>query len=434
MFTQCPHCLTLFRITTEQLKAAEGRVRCCQCNKVFNALQRLQEFPKAFNNQPPPSQFADMLHPDEDAELLESFESLLERPDSTLINDSEVERSLDDLADDSGMADPSLSGDSGLVEDSAPIESSRLSEDSNLEEDQRALSGDSQSQLLFELDDGLETEPDYFAAGTESQMSELLDQDSASLLLPDDDLPQPGLAEIIELDIPQPHLRHAAETQEDEPQTAQAHETEVDIDAELEQVPPSVSEPRGTHTDKSETRPHKDLIDDLDQPFEFQPSDEELRRRRNNWLWLIASLLLILPLSGQIAWQMRDRLIYYDNGRLLLNTLCDVAGCRVPMRRATDKIVIVQRALTAHPVKPDILLMQLEIVNTAPFAQPYPKLQLSLYNDMEKLIARRTFDPEEYLDLPTQRLPMLNKQTTTHIDLELVDPGSEVTGFKFDFL
>jgi hypothetical protein len=59
---------------------------------------------------------------------------------------------------------------------------------------------------------------------------------------------------------------------------------------------------------------------------------------------------------------------------------------------------------------------------------------LSLYNEMEKLIARRTFDPQEYLDLPTEHLPMLNKQTTTHIHLELVDPGSEVTGFKFDFL
>ncbi|MEJ2424371.1 MAG: DUF3426 domain-containing protein [Candidatus Thiodiazotropha sp.] len=127
-------------------------------------------------------------------------------------------------------------------------------------------------------------------------------------------------------------------------------------------------------------------------------------------------------------------MIYSDNGRLLLNTLCDVAGCSVPMRRATDKIVIIQRALTAHPEKPDVLVMQLELVNTASFKQPYPKLQLSLYNEMEKLIARRTFDPQEYLDLPTERLPMLNKQTTTHIHLELVDPGSEVTGFKFDFL
>ncbi|MET0089094.1 MAG: DUF3426 domain-containing protein [Candidatus Thiodiazotropha sp.] len=434
MFTQCPRCMTLFRITTEQLKAAEGRVRCCQCNQVFNALQRLQEYPKAFNNQATTSQFAEPLHPDQDAELLESFDSQLQRPDSTLINDSEVERSLDDLADDSALTDLPLVEESGLADDSTPIESPSLSEDSNLEDDQRSLAGDSQSQLLYEQDDGLETEPDYFAADTESQMSELLDQDSASLLLPDDDLPQSGLAEIIELDIPQPELKRAAETREEEPEDQQTDAVETDADTAPEQAIPPAVETQTQTSDSDDTHPDKDLFDDLDHPFEFEPSDEELRRRRNNRFWLFGSLLLILPLAGQIAWQMRDRLIYYDNGRLLLNTLCDVAGCSVPMRRAMDKIVIVQRALTAHPNKPGVLLMQLEIVNTAAFAQPYPKLQLSLFNEMEKLIARRTFTPEEYLDLPTQRLPMLNKQTATHIALELVDPGSEVTGFKFDFL
>ncbi len=45
MFTQCPHCQTLFRISSEQLKSAGGKVRCCQCNQVFNALDSLQEIP-----------------------------------------------------------------------------------------------------------------------------------------------------------------------------------------------------------------------------------------------------------------------------------------------------------------------------------------------------------------------------------------------------
>ncbi|MBV2092871.1 MAG: zinc-ribbon domain-containing protein [Candidatus Thiodiazotropha sp. (ex Ctena orbiculata)] len=48
MFTQCAHCLTLFRITPEQLKAAAGQVRCCQCNQTFNALENLHESPMSF--------------------------------------------------------------------------------------------------------------------------------------------------------------------------------------------------------------------------------------------------------------------------------------------------------------------------------------------------------------------------------------------------
>lgn len=39
IITQCPHCLTSFNATSEQLQAAQGLVRCGACQKVFNALQ-----------------------------------------------------------------------------------------------------------------------------------------------------------------------------------------------------------------------------------------------------------------------------------------------------------------------------------------------------------------------------------------------------------
>lgn len=41
MKTRCPDCQTTFRVTPEQLKARAGRVRCGQCQSVFNALDNL---------------------------------------------------------------------------------------------------------------------------------------------------------------------------------------------------------------------------------------------------------------------------------------------------------------------------------------------------------------------------------------------------------
>ena len=43
MFTQCPNCETTFQVTAEQLKAANGDVRCGHCLTVFNALDNLSE-------------------------------------------------------------------------------------------------------------------------------------------------------------------------------------------------------------------------------------------------------------------------------------------------------------------------------------------------------------------------------------------------------
>lgn len=43
MLTRCPACATTFRVTPDQLKVLHGKVRCGQCQHVFNALDTLLE-------------------------------------------------------------------------------------------------------------------------------------------------------------------------------------------------------------------------------------------------------------------------------------------------------------------------------------------------------------------------------------------------------
>ena len=45
MYTQCPDCSTVFRVTAEALRVAQGRVRCGICSAGFNALDNLSEAP-----------------------------------------------------------------------------------------------------------------------------------------------------------------------------------------------------------------------------------------------------------------------------------------------------------------------------------------------------------------------------------------------------
>lgn len=45
MLTRCPACATHFRVTPDQLKLRSGRVRCGECQHVFNALDTLIEEP-----------------------------------------------------------------------------------------------------------------------------------------------------------------------------------------------------------------------------------------------------------------------------------------------------------------------------------------------------------------------------------------------------
>ena len=59
ILTRCPACGTRFRVTPEQLRAREGRVRCGRCRAAFNALEALDEaaravpLPTATEQEPP---------------------------------------------------------------------------------------------------------------------------------------------------------------------------------------------------------------------------------------------------------------------------------------------------------------------------------------------------------------------------------------------
>ncbi len=46
MHTKCPDCKTKFLVNDDQLRAAQGKVRCSRCHKVFNALDSLQKPPQ----------------------------------------------------------------------------------------------------------------------------------------------------------------------------------------------------------------------------------------------------------------------------------------------------------------------------------------------------------------------------------------------------
>jgi predicted Zn finger-like uncharacterized protein len=47
MYTYCPGCAAIFRITAETVSAAAGQVRCGQCDRVFNAVDCLYDDPVA---------------------------------------------------------------------------------------------------------------------------------------------------------------------------------------------------------------------------------------------------------------------------------------------------------------------------------------------------------------------------------------------------
>ena len=101
MFTQCPDCQTTFRVSTEALQQAEGRVRCGGCGNAFNALDYLS---KDDSSQVAPEGHASTESmSDQHKQLLETLDKLA-GPEVEL-EDTGVEWRVLEMSDD-GNTDP----------------------------------------------------------------------------------------------------------------------------------------------------------------------------------------------------------------------------------------------------------------------------------------------------------------------------------------
>jgi predicted Zn finger-like uncharacterized protein len=165
------------------------------------------------------------------------------------------------------------------------------------------------------------------------------------------------------------------------------------------------------------------------------PLPELLRpgRHRRSPLWTLGVLLLLAAGVAQLGWWGRDYWVKLPEGRQLLELLCGHLGCELPPQRAPELFRIETRAVSTHPELAAILRVRMTFVNRAEFAQPHPQLQVTFFRDEVVPAVQRTFRPEEYLMQASDARALLLPGQMVYVELEVEDPGPEVTGFQFEF-
>jgi len=151
------------------------------------------------------------------------------------------------------------------------------------------------------------------------------------------------------------------------------------------------------------------------------------------WGWSIGIILLLVVFIAQGAWLNRHQLLLNPQARNLIESLCENMPCNLPPRRNPDAFKVIERKVSIHPEIKDILSISILFANQADFAQPAPGVTLSLFNNQQELIARRSFSHKDYMDHYSRKVPIFDPGQTQTFFLNLEDPGSDVTGFEFNF-
>jgi predicted Zn finger-like uncharacterized protein len=119
-------------------------------------------------------------------------------------------------------------------------------------------------------------------------------------------------------------------------------------------------------------------------------------RRVPSWAWGMASALLLVTLLAQTAYFLRDTLVSrLPQTRPALEQACAVLGCTLSLPKNLAYLQIIGSDLQTETS--GRLRLTLTLGNRAGHAQAWPVLVLTLTDQRNRPLARRSFAPSEYL-------------------------------------
>jgi predicted Zn finger-like uncharacterized protein len=434
--TQCPHCQTSFRVTHHQLSVARGVVRCGQCLQVFNAAKQLLEQNRVASDPaslaapaavtpvpvpvpvPVPTPSEPLAAPAQDlASTTEALEALdldheLARLERRRPGDRRVaseEATLHARRDEHGPDEHADTPFGTATDDRSEPEAVR--EDAPVLIEQQPLTAQAAS-----VDE--RTEPTLGNADFD-----LDDEPATHQPALDDAFEQPpGLSSQAE---PLPASGFSALDDEHPIDRLSAHDDDTPDAPASERLEPSL----GSKPERVRKEPLVDVVDD--------PLQLGWEKPAPNWgkrvLWSLLTLLAAGLLAFQYVWYHFDEMARQDQYRPWFQQVCPMLGCQVPTRVDISRIKSSNLVVRSHPDFKGALIVDAIIYNRAPFAQPFPLLELRFADLNGQLIASRRFKPSEYLSGELAGRGEMPSQTPIHIALDILDPGPKAVNYSLSF-
>lgn len=433
--TKCPHCGSTFRISDAQLAAKGGSVRCGSCLQVFRADLHLVGAAAPAPVAPPPAPKPKAKGQDESWAL--------------------------DLMGKEGNASPQGDDEFGFNDDEV---------DAFIDSGASAAPASQPKGLRFddEINDLLEDAGEGIALGS----SDKADRISESA---DESWAKDILSELADEE-KQSSQKYGMELVDDKgkkapknPKLAAALGHKTDVEEDVFTALGAVS--RAKPAKPADTRPADDFLSDdsdvlgfldeddlsgapaarpaapasnpfsLDRPLAHVEAPVVIKPRRDpiNWgrllTWSFLCLIALAMFAAQYIYFNFETMAISPKSRPVMEKVCaKIEGCRLPDIPDPSRLVIKELVVRKHPKATDALQVDAILKNEAPFAQPFPALQLRFINSQDEVVASRVLRPGEYLAGEAVFMRRMPPETPIRISVSIVDPGKDAVSYSLTAL
>ncbi len=158
-----------------------------------------------------------------------------------------------------------------------------------------------------------------------------------------------------------------------------------------------------------------------------------VRSRKKTLFWGFFLLFFSVALIVQYAWFNKQDLSLHPSLRPGFEWLCKQFECNIPPLINIDAIKGTELVVRSHPDVDEALLVDLVIINTADYSQPYPRLQLSFTDINGMPVAKRQFRASEYLGGELAGSTKMPSGQPIRLGLEIIDPGQDAVSYDLSF-
>jgi len=484
MYTQCPHCQTIFGVSETHLSAAFGRVRCGHCRGQFNArrhlLDELPEQPTQAETPPPVVEeqaivtaavesdveetetnlsqvipadeldYIDLSSPATEPVLNEPIEEISVEPEASLeipetatqpplIKSTTEKEELDAIFASLDQRLEELSEDTteAVIKPFEEFDANRVRQ-----EDYQDAFGDPDNQTEDDIKASIET---IFAAAEAELIKTDIADDSdtnAANEIPLETFLAETRVELLgtdEVEQPEEYQETSAPHSED------VFLTENDNEIENFELATDDNERVILDGDSDEAVAKSDTVQSRETAFEQEELPfalhEDLTTEPHpprSWLKAIGLFGVIMFLLAAIGFQLAlFRNVELANKLPVLKpylvTFCQYLPCQFTGQRDVKRIQLTSRDVRSHPKDKHTILISAIFVNNAPFDQPYPEILITLSDLTTTVVAQRRFTPQDYL-ARANAFQLMKSGKPVHISLEVLDPGNDAVNFQFEFL
>jgi predicted Zn finger-like uncharacterized protein len=385
MLTECPSCLTVFRVTPAILKMGHGQVRCGKCRKQFDAIECMLEGEEDESASPAPTQ---------------------SQPSAPIANQPPQPVASEESSSDID-ASQEMEFDASQFAEEVTMEGSRI----EISGTYRVPSDDptSQEKIIRErvvIDRG-DSPPMSSRRGSDRDdepIGEIIAEEAGEAELdPNSDDGEP--------------VAEAADHLLDE--ISNPHEAQYSENSEAPALPKRWR--RSLHPDG---HPHQEIHAEL-----HALTQNDRPRVLKTGVWATICAVFAITLLAQVIHHNRDALVRDPNFGNTVTRLYRVLGLNPNPNWDLSAYQWDIYKVGLDPKLPDALRVVGSVANNASFAQPYPLGKLSLKDRWESPVGVRAFEPYEYLPSPEAADRLMAPKQRTNIEIVIADPGPDAVGY-----